>query len=60
MVNDWRLFMDQDMDGVPDNLDLCPGSGPATAVYRDGCPIDLLSIIMDACPGKSEFRTRAR
>ena len=33
---------DQDFDGVPDALDLCPSTPPSTVVNADGCSIDQL------------------
>jgi hypothetical protein len=49
------LDPDEDGDGVPDELDLCPGTPPGTPVDADGCPIvdsdgDGVPDSIDQCP----------
>ncbi len=34
------VVLDSDNDGVPDNLDKCPGTPAGVAVDKDGCPLD--------------------
>ena len=34
------VIPDSDNDGVPDNLDKCPGTPAGVAVDKDGCPLD--------------------
>jgi len=38
----YRLLVDSDGDGVPDDLDLCPGTAAGSAVDEHGCSIDQL------------------
>ena len=33
------VVLDTDGDGVPDNLDSCPGTAPGTTVDASGCPV---------------------
>jgi OmpA-OmpF porin, OOP family len=46
--------LDSDKDGVPDNLDKCPGTPLGVAVDKDGCPIDSdkdgVPDYLDKCP----------
>jgi outer membrane protein OmpA-like peptidoglycan-associated protein len=46
---------DDDGDGVPDNIDRCPGTPRGVTVYSDGCPTDLdgdgVPDYLDKCPG---------
>jgi len=45
---------DSDNDGVPDNLDKCPGTPAGVAVDKDGCPVDSdkdgVPDYLDKCP----------
>ncbi len=48
-------WKDSDRDGVPDRLDMCPGSALGMVVNNRGCPVDedqdgVLNIV-DDCPG---------
>ena len=48
-------WKDADRDGVPDRLDMCPGSARDMVVNNRGCPVDedqdgVLNIV-DDCPG---------
>ncbi len=48
-------WKDTDRDGVPDRLDMCPGSALGMVVNNRGCPVDedqdgILNIV-DDCPG---------
>ncbi len=48
-------WKDADRDGVPDRLDMCPGSARDMVVNSRGCPVDedqdgILNIV-DDCPG---------
>ncbi len=49
-----RGIDDTDGDGVPDDMDKCPGTMPGTKVTVDGCPIDAdgdgVADIDDKCP----------
>ena len=46
--------MDSDKDGVPDNLDKCPGTPAGVVVDKDGCPVDSdndgVPDYLDKCP----------
>jgi OmpA-OmpF porin, OOP family len=46
---------DSDGDGVPDDLDKCPGTPPGVQVDKDGCPLDSdndgVPDYLDKCPG---------
>ena len=46
---------DEDKDGVPDNLDKCPGTPAGVQVDKDGCPLDSdgdgVPDYLDKCPG---------
>ena len=51
-------WKDADRDGVPDRLDMCPGSSREMVVNSRGCPVDedqdgVLNIV-DDCPGTPE------
>jgi OOP family OmpA-OmpF porin len=50
-----EVIPDSDRDGVPDNLDKCPGTPAGVKVDRDGCPLDSDSDgvpdYLDKCPG---------
>jgi len=47
--------LDQDKDGVPDNLDRCPDTPRNVTVNRSGCPLDTdgdgVYDYLDKCPG---------
>jgi OOP family OmpA-OmpF porin len=47
--------VDSDNDGVPDNLDKCPGTPIGVKVDQDGCPLDSdkdgVYDYLDKCPG---------
>lgn len=47
--------LDSDGDGVPDNLDQCPGTPAGVAVDSKGCPLDSdgdgVPDYLDKCPG---------
>ena len=47
--------LDSDGDGVPDNLDKCPGTPKGVEVDRKGCPLDSdgdgVADYLDKCPG---------
>jgi OOP family OmpA-OmpF porin len=47
--------VDSDKDGVPDELDKCPGTPAGVAVDKDGCPLDSdndgVPDYLDKCPG---------
>ncbi len=47
--------MDSDGDGVPDDLDMCPGTPLGVAVDSAGCPVDSdgdgVPDYLDKCPG---------
>ena len=48
-------WKDSDRDGIPDRLDMCPGSARGVVVNSRGCPVDedqdgVLNIV-DDCPG---------
>ena len=47
--------IDSDKDGVPDDLDKCPGTPAGVAVDKDGCPLDSdkdgVPDYLDKCPG---------
>jgi len=49
------VILDSDNDGVPDNLDKCPGTPAGVAVDKDGCPLDSdndgVYDYLDKCPG---------
>jgi len=49
------VVLDSDNDGVPDNLDKCPGTPAGVAVDKDGCPLDSdndgVYDYLDKCPG---------
>ena len=49
------VVLDSDNDGVPDNLDKCPGTPAGVAVDKDGCPLDSdndgVPDYLDKCPG---------
>jgi OmpA-OmpF porin, OOP family len=49
------VVLDSDNDGVPDDLDKCPGTPAGVAVDKDGCPIDSdkdgVPDYLDKCPG---------
>lgn len=49
------VIVDSDGDGVPDNLDKCPGTPPGVKVDQDGCPPDTdrdgVPDYLDKCPG---------
>jgi OOP family OmpA-OmpF porin len=53
-----EVVMDFDKDGVPDNLDKCPGTPAGVAVDKDGCPLDSdkdgVPDYLDKCPGTPE------
>ena len=52
-----EVVVDSDNDGVPDNLDKCPGTPVRTAVDKNGCPrlpdsdMDGVVDYFDKCPG---------
>jgi OOP family OmpA-OmpF porin len=50
-----EVIPDSDGDGVPDNLDKCPGTPAGVKVDRDGCPLDSdgdgVPDYLDKCPG---------
>jgi len=50
--------IDSDKDGVPDDLDKCPGTPAGVAVDKDGCPLDSdkdgVPDYLDKCPGTPE------
>jgi OmpA-OmpF porin, OOP family len=50
-----EVVRDSDGDGVPDNLDKCPGTPSGVKVDLDGCPIDSdgdgVPDYLDKCPG---------
>jgi OOP family OmpA-OmpF porin len=52
-----EVVVDSDNDGVPDNLDKCPGTPVRTAVDKNGCPRlpdsdnDGVPDNLDKCPG---------
>ncbi|MEK6655629.1 MAG: outer membrane beta-barrel domain-containing protein [Thermodesulfobacteriota bacterium] len=50
-----EVIPDSDGDGVPDNLDKCPGTPAGVKVDRDGCPLDYdgdgVPDYLDKCPG---------
>ncbi len=50
-----EIIMDSDKDGVPDNLDKCPGTPQGITVDKDGCPLDSdrdgVYDYQDKCPG---------
>ena len=47
--------LDSDGDGVPDNLDKCPGTPKGVKVDKKGCPLDSdgdgVADYLDKCPG---------
>jgi len=47
--------LDSDGDGVPDNMDKCPGTPQGVKVDADGCPLDSdgdgVPDYLDKCPG---------
>ena len=49
------VILDSDKDGVPDNLDKCPGTPAGVVVDKDGCPVDSdkdgVADYLDKCPG---------
>ena len=49
-----EVVLDSDKDGVPDNLDKCPGTPSGMAVDKDGCPPDSdkdgVPDYLDKCP----------
>ncbi len=49
------VVRDSDGDGVPDDLDKCPGTPAGVKVDRDGCPLDSdrdgVYDYLDKCPG---------
>jgi OOP family OmpA-OmpF porin len=49
-----EVVMDSDKDGVPDNLDKCPGTPAGMLVNKDGCPVDSdndgVPDYLDKCP----------
>lgn len=50
-----EVIPDSDGDGVPDNLDKCPGTPAGVEVYKGGCPLDTdgdgVYDYLDKCPG---------
>jgi OmpA-OmpF porin, OOP family len=48
------VIIDSDGDGVPDNLDRCPGTPAGVSVDMDGCPVDSdqdgVPDYLDDCP----------
>jgi OOP family OmpA-OmpF porin len=53
-----EVVVDSDRDGVPDNMDKCPGTPEGVKVDRDGCPMDSdkdgVYDYLDKCPGTPE------
>ncbi len=49
------VVLDSDKDGVPDDLDKCPGTPLGVKVDKDGCPLDSdgdgVPDYLDKCPG---------
>ena len=49
-----EVVLDSDGDGVPDELDQCPGTPAGVKVYSNGCPIDTdrdgVPDYLDLCP----------
>ena len=54
-VDNWGCPPDADKDGVPDDLDKCPGTPAGVKVDKDGCPLDIdkdgVPDYLDKCPG---------
>ena len=48
------VILDSDNDGVPDNIDKCPGTPAGVVVDKDGCPVDSdkdgVPDYLDKCP----------
>ena len=55
------VIADSDKDGVPDNIDKCPGTTYGVPVDRNGCPLDSdkdgVYDSRDKCPGTPEGST---
>ena len=53
-----EIIKDSDKDGVPDNMDSCPGTPAGVAVDKSGCPLDSdkdgVYDYKDKCPGTPE------
>ena len=53
-VDNWGCPPDADKDGVPDDLDKCPGTPAGVKVDKDGCPLDIdkdgVPDYLDKCP----------
>jgi hypothetical protein len=51
-------FIDSDGDGVPDNIDKCPGTPKGTKVNSDGCPNDVIHLKIELTTFKGGTRSK--